>query len=91
MQYVAREAGDQPEGTGHQPRTLWGRIAQGRVRVGDKVQLFPSGEQARVVALRRAGHAVAQAEAGQSAGLILDRQLDVSRGVAEKRAPFGRG
>ena len=80
VQYVAREAGDQPEGTGHQPRTLWGRIAQGGVRIGDKVQLFPSGEQARVVALRRAGHAVTQAGAGQSAGLILDRQLDVSRG-----------
>ena len=80
VQYVAREAGDQPEGTGHQPRTLWGRIAQGEVRIGDKVQLFPSGEQALVVALRRAGHAVTQAAAGQSAGLILDRQLDVSRG-----------
>ena len=94
VQYVAREAGDQPEGTGHQPRTLWGRIAQGRVRVGDKVQLFPSGEQARVVALRRAGHAVAQAEAGQSAGLILDRQLDVSRGdwigAAEALLPVQR-
>jgi sulfate adenylyltransferase subunit 1 len=80
VQYVAREAGEQADGTGHQPRTLWGRIAHGRVRSGDAVQLYPSGERATVVELRRAGSAVAQAEAGQSVGLILDRQLDVSRG-----------
>ena len=80
VQYVAREAGEQADGTGHQPRTLWGRIAHGRVRIGDAVQLFPSGERAKVADLRRAGSAVAQAEAGQSVGLTLDRQLDVSRG-----------
>ena len=80
VQYVAREAGDQADGTGHQPRTLWGRIAHGRVRIGDEVQLHPSGERARVTDLRRAGSAVSAAEAGQSAGLVLDRQLDVSRG-----------
>jgi sulfate adenylyltransferase subunit 1 len=80
VQYVAREAGDQADGTGHQPRTLWGRIAHGRVSSGDAVQLYPSGERATVVELRRAGSTVAQAEAGHSVGLILDRQLDVSRG-----------
>ena len=49
VQYVAREPGEQADGTGHQPRTLWGRIAHGRVRAGDAVQLFPSGERATVV------------------------------------------
>ena len=76
LQYIAKDEG----GTGHQPRTLWGRIAQGRVSVGDTVQVFPSGERAEVRALRRAGQTIASAEAGQSAGLVLDRQLDVSRG-----------
>ena len=80
VQYVARDGGDQADGTGHQPRTLWGRIAHGRVQSGDTVQLYPSGERATVVELRRAGSTVAHAEAGQSVGLILDRQLDVSRG-----------
>jgi sulfate adenylyltransferase subunit 1 len=81
VQYVGREPADGGAGrTGHQPRTLWGRIAQGCVRVGDAVQVFPSSEHARVLALRRAGHAVDKAEAGQSTGLLLDRQLDVSRG-----------
>ena len=76
VQYVARQG----DGTGDQPRVLWGRIAQGRVRVGDRIQVFPSGEQATVAGLRRAGSTVSSVEAGQSAGVVLDRQLDVSRG-----------
>ena len=76
LQYIAQSG----EGTGHQPRTLWGRIAQGRVQPGDPVQVFPSGERAQVVALRRAGDHVQAAQAGQSVGMVLDRQLDVSRG-----------
>ncbi len=80
VQYVARDSVEQPEGIGHQPRTLWGRIAHGRVRPGDAVQLYPSGQRATVTELRRAGGTVAMGEAGQSVGLILDRQLDVSRG-----------
>jgi sulfate adenylyltransferase subunit 1 len=77
VQYVARDGGS---GTGHQPRTLWGRVANGRVRPGDTVQLFPSRQRAIVVDVSVAGTTVASADAGQSAGLRLDRQLDVSRG-----------
>lgn len=76
VQYVAREG----EGTGNQPRTLWGRIAHGRVKAGDSVQLFPSGQTAVVAEVRLAGEVVDVVEAGQSAGVVLDRQLDVSRG-----------
>ena len=76
VQYVARQG----EGTGEQPRVLWGRIAQGHVRVGDELQVFPSGERANVIALRRAGSVAEQGQAGQSIGVVLDRQLDISRG-----------
>ncbi len=76
VQYVAREG----EGTGNQPRTLWGRVAHGQVRAGDAVQIVPSGERATVAEVRLAGEVVAVAEAGQSAGVVLDRQIDVSRG-----------
>jgi sulfate adenylyltransferase subunit 1 len=76
VQYVARDG----DGTGHAPRVFWGRIAQGHVQPGDAVQVFPSGERARVVEVRRAGSTVERAQAGESAGLVLDRQLDVSRG-----------
>ena len=76
VQYVAREG----EGTGNQPRTLWGRIAHGQIKAGDSVQLFPSGQNAVVAEVRLAGSVVDVASAGQSAGVVLDRQLDVSRG-----------
>lgn len=76
VQYVARDG----DGTGHAPRVFWGRIAQGHVQPGDAVQVFPSGERARVVEVRRAGSTVERAQAGESAGLVLDRQVDVSRG-----------
>ena len=76
VQYVARDS----DGVGDQPRTLWGRIAHGSVKAGDEVQLFPSRHKAIVAEVRVAGELVECAEAGQSAGLSLDRQLDVSRG-----------
>ncbi len=81
VQYVAKSVTNEREqGTGHQPRTIWGRIAHGKVQAGDSVQVFPSGQTAVVAEVRRAGVAVDACEAGQSAGLVLDRQLDVSRG-----------
>jgi sulfate adenylyltransferase subunit 1 len=76
VQYVSRDT----EGTGHQARTLWGRIAHGTVQAGDTVQLFPSGQTAVVAEVRHAGSVVPRCEAGQSAGIVLDRQVDVSRG-----------
>ena len=76
VQYVAREG----DGVGEQPRVLWGRIAQGAVKVGDEIQVFPSGQRAVVAGLRKAGVEVQAATAGQSAGVVLDRQLDISRG-----------
>ncbi|MES2714359.1 MAG: GTP-binding protein [Pseudomonadota bacterium] len=83
VQYVARdeaEEGQTAQGAGHQPRVFWGRIAHGSVKPGDAVQVFPSGEQAVVAAVRRAGSTVDSAQAGTSAGIVLDRQLDISRG-----------
>jgi sulfate adenylyltransferase subunit 1 len=76
VQYVAREGG----GVGEQPRILWGRVAEGSVQVGDAVQIFPSGERAVVSALRDANGATDMVAAGRSAGVVLDRQLDISRG-----------
>jgi sulfate adenylyltransferase subunit 1 len=44
------------------------------------VQILPSGETAIVAEVRRAGSVVAACAAGESAGVVLDRQIDVSRG-----------
>ncbi len=79
VQYVQKDA-YQSQGTGVQPRVLWGRIAHGAVKAGDTVEVLPSRQTAVVVEVRLAGEMVPSAEAGDSAGLVLDRQLDVSRG-----------
>jgi sulfate adenylyltransferase subunit 1 len=78
VQYVARDV--EAANGGGLRRTLWGRIASGSVRAGDAIEVFPSGERARVVEVRAAARRVESASAGVSAGLVLDRQLDVSRG-----------
>ena len=67
-------------GAGHRARVLWGRVARGSVSIGDTLGVFPSGEQARVAELYLAGDRVSQVVAGRSAGVVFDRQLDVSRG-----------
>ena len=71
-----REPGEHGDGTGHQPRTLWGRIAHGRVKGRRRrSSCCPAASAPRSPALRRAGEDGRRAaEAGQSAGLILDRQ-----------------
>jgi sulfate adenylyltransferase subunit 1 len=68
------------EGVGEQPRVLWGRVARGALAVGDTVQLFPGGERARVQTLLGLDGERANVGAGRSAGVVLDRMLDVSRG-----------
>ena len=80
VQYVARDSGVEAEGAGHLARVFWGRIAHGSVKAGDAVQVFPSGERATVAEVRRAGSTVERVQAGESAGIVLDRQLDISRG-----------
>jgi sulfate adenylyltransferase subunit 1 len=78
VQFVSDSAGH--DATGNRDRVLWGRIARGGLRVGDEVVIFPSGERARVAALHAAGEAASQVLTGCSAGVVLDRQIDVSRG-----------
>ena len=83
VQYVGGVGGvgiDASGGTGHRSRVLWGRIARGDVAVGDTLAVFPSGERAKVAELHAAGGRVERVVAGRSAGVVLDRQLDVSRG-----------
>ncbi|HEY2560935.1 MAG TPA: GTP-binding protein [Caldimonas sp.] len=77
VQFVASPAAS---GGGHRPRVFWGRVARGGLAVGDELVVFPSGEVARIAELHVAGRRVERLGAGSSAGVILDRQLDVSRG-----------
>jgi sulfate adenylyltransferase subunit 1 len=83
VQYVARHGGGASTAGAdgaQQRRVVWGRISRGSVRPGDAVRLFPSGASAVVADLLRAGEPTELGRPGQSVGLVLDRQVDVSRG-----------
>jgi sulfate adenylyltransferase subunit 1 len=78
--HAATSTQQSPAVAANPERVFWGRIARGNVRAGDAVIVQPAGHSATVVAVRRAGKVVAEAAAGESAGLVLDRHVDVSRG-----------
>ena len=61
-------------------RVFWGRVAAGSVAPGTQVHLFPSGQSATVAQVLSATRRPGPVSAGQSAGLVLDREVDVSRG-----------
>ena len=74
-------------------RAVAGRISSGTVRVGDRVQLFPSGIATTVTGIRSSGHPVDEAGAPQSVSLEFADDLDTARGalvVAEGTLPLGR-
>ena len=61
-------------------RIFWGRIASGAVQVGQSVSVLPGGKSAVVAEVLDHARSPKSMRAGHSAGIILDRELDVSRG-----------
>ncbi|MDI9334809.1 MAG: GTP-binding protein [Cytophagales bacterium] len=62
-------------------RVFWGRIAAGLAHIGADVTLFPSGKLAKIAQVLSATRApLASQVAGQSVGIILDQEADLSRG-----------
>ncbi|MBF0743765.1 sulfate adenylyltransferase, partial [Shigella flexneri] len=61
-------------------RVFWGRVAAGQVAPGAAVQIFPSGQLAQVAQVLDHARRPKDVPAGMSAGIVLDREVDVSRG-----------
>jgi len=61
-------------------RIFWGRVAAGTLAPGQRVQVLPGGQTARVAEVLNHVRVPQAVAAGHSAGLILDREVDVSRG-----------
>ena len=61
-------------------RVFWGRVAAGSVAPGAQVSIFPSGQKAVVAQVLDHARRPTAVHAGTSAGIVLDREVDVSRG-----------
>jgi len=72
-------------------RVFWGRVAAGTVQPGHQIKVLPSGQTAVVAQVLDHVRRPGDVSAGHSAGIVLDREVDVSRGdwllAAQAAAP----
>jgi sulfate adenylyltransferase subunit 1 len=61
-------------------RVYWGKVASGLATVGQKISILPSGQTATVARVLNHVRADSDVLAGHSAGIVLDHEVDVSRG-----------
>lgn len=74
-------------------RVFWGRVATGTIEPGQTIKVFPSGQTAVVSQVLSATREPQNKAAGHSAGIVLDREVDVSRGdwlLAAEGSPEGQ-
>ncbi len=79
VQYVCRpQASDNPEL--HDFRGFMGRVESGEISVGDQVTVLPSGLTSRVKSIMVGDQAMQKAITEQSVTLLLEDEIDISRG-----------
>ena len=61
-------------------RIFWGRIASGIAQPGGEITIMPSGKTATIAQVLSHARQPKNVAANHSAGIILDREVDVSRG-----------
>lgn len=57
-----------------------GQLASGQLHVGDEIKVLPSGVVAKVARLVQFDRDVQSVQSGDSVAIVLDRDIDVSRG-----------
>ena len=76
VQLVSRPGDSGVEGA----RGYAGRIESGSISVGDAITVLPSGQTSRIRAVRTFDGDIERAQAPQSVTVVLEDQLDISRG-----------
>ncbi len=76
VQWVIRPQSDEF----HDFRALSGQVSSGVFRRGQEVLILPSGQRSRIQDILRAGESLEIACAPMSVSLVLENQIDVSRG-----------
>ncbi|MDZ4252781.1 MAG: GTP-binding protein [Sulfuritalea sp.] len=70
----------------HDYRGFMGRVESGEIAVGDEVLVLPSEQRTRIKAIEIHGGSLPRAIAEQSVTLLLDDEVDISRGDMIVRA-----
>jgi sulfate adenylyltransferase subunit 1 len=78
VQWVEKFSGSADTSRGR--RVFWGRVASGRIEPGERITVLPSGQSATVAQVLDHARRPKSVPAGHSAGIVLDREIDVSRG-----------
>ncbi|MDR6537692.1 GTP-binding protein [Variovorax soli] len=78
VQWVEKFSGSADTSKGR--RVFWGRVASGHVEPGQRVAVLPGNQVATVAQVLSHTRQHKTVHAGHSAGIVLDRELDVSRG-----------
>jgi sulfate adenylyltransferase subunit 1 len=80
VQWLDKDSGSATTAQGR--RTFWGRLACGSLKIGQELQVFPSGQKAVLAQLLDHARTPVQQDHGlnTSYGIVLDREVDVSRG-----------
>ncbi len=76
---AASKAAEPSETTGGR-RIFWGRVASGRIAPGQPLTVMPGGQTAIVARVLDHVRRPDTVSAGRSGGIVLDRELDISRG-----------
>ena len=78
VQWVEKFAGSSDTSQGR--RVYWGKVASGMATVGQRMAILPSGQTATVARVLNHVRVDGDVAAGHSAGIVLDHEVDVSRG-----------
>jgi sulfate adenylyltransferase subunit 1 len=92
VQYVCRPQ-DSANPELHDYRGFMGRVESGELAIGDAVTVLPSGRETRVKDIQVLGESQPHAVAEQSVTILLDDEIDISRGdmiVKSGELPHGQ-
>ena len=64
----------------HDYRGFMGRVESGSIATGDEITVLPSGQTSRIKDVQLGGVSIGSARAEQSVTLLLDDEIDISRG-----------
>jgi sulfate adenylyltransferase subunit 1 len=88
VQYVCRpQKADDP--LLHDYRGFMGRVESGTIALGDDVVVLPSGRRSRIKDIQVGGRSLPRAVAEQSVTLLLEDEIDISRGDMIVRGDAG--